>query len=146
MAFLFFYHQKTKNTNERNVKKNKGKESEEEEEGKNNDYYIKQRDEPPGTSKHLQKKAKKQAKKQAKVGFDKYFIFTKKHLKLGVKQVCFFCFLSLRGRRGENLEFQFRINQMHNKKDQLYVGHCCEEMIHSVKSCCTRNKLISRGM
>ncbi|XP_052530030.1 ubiquitin carboxyl-terminal hydrolase 16 isoform X2 [Tympanuchus pallidicinctus] len=58
--------QKTKNTNERNLKKNKGKESEEEEEGKNNDYYIKQRDEPPGTSKHLQKKAKKQAKKQAK--------------------------------------------------------------------------------
>uniref|UniRef100_A0A803XYB3 Ubiquitin carboxyl-terminal hydrolase n=1 Tax=Meleagris gallopavo TaxID=9103 RepID=A0A803XYB3_MELGA len=58
--------QKTKNTNERNVKKNKGKESEEEEDDKNNDYYIKQRDEPPGTSKHLQKKAKKQAKKQAK--------------------------------------------------------------------------------
>lgn len=57
--------QKIKNTNERNVKKNKGKESEEEEEDKN-DYYIKQRDEPPGTSKHLQKKAKKQAKKQAK--------------------------------------------------------------------------------
>lgn len=80
MAFLFFYHQKTKNTNERNVKKNKGKESEEEEDDKNNDYYIKQRDEPPGTSKHLQKKAKKQAKKQAKVGFDKYFIFTNEAL------------------------------------------------------------------
>uniref|UniRef100_A0A8V0YCD4 Ubiquitin carboxyl-terminal hydrolase n=1 Tax=Gallus gallus TaxID=9031 RepID=A0A8V0YCD4_CHICK len=58
--------QKIKNTNERNVKKIKGRESEEEEEDKNNDYYIKQRDEPPGTSKHLQKKAKKQAKKQAK--------------------------------------------------------------------------------
>lgn len=58
-------------TNERN-KKNKEKESEDEED-KNNDCYLKQRDEPPGTSKHLQKKVKKQAKKQAKVGFDNYF-------------------------------------------------------------------------
>ncbi|KAM6420088.1 ubiquitin carboxyl-terminal hydrolase 16 isoform 1-T1 [Pluvialis apricaria] len=57
--------QKVKITNERNVKKNKEKESEDEED-KNNDCYLKQRDEPPGTSKHLQKKAKKQAKKQAK--------------------------------------------------------------------------------
>ncbi|XP_065597873.1 ubiquitin carboxyl-terminal hydrolase 16 isoform X1 [Cyrtonyx montezumae] len=57
--------QKIKNTNERNVKKNKGKESEEEEEDKS-DYYIKQRDEFPGISKHLQKKVKKQARKQAK--------------------------------------------------------------------------------
>lgn len=36
---------------------------------------MKQRDEPLGTSKHLQKKTKKLAKKQAKVGFDKYFTF-----------------------------------------------------------------------
>ncbi|XP_030333729.1 ubiquitin carboxyl-terminal hydrolase 16 isoform X4 [Strigops habroptila] len=57
--------QKVKNTNERNIKKNKEKESEDEE-NKNDDCYLKQRDEPPGTSKHLQKKAKKQAKKQAK--------------------------------------------------------------------------------
>ncbi|XP_054063772.1 ubiquitin carboxyl-terminal hydrolase 16 isoform X2 [Rissa tridactyla] len=57
--------QKGKMTNERNIKKTKEKESEDEED-KNNDCYLKQRDEPPGTSKHLQKKAKKQAKKQAK--------------------------------------------------------------------------------
>ncbi|KAM6286428.1 ubiquitin carboxyl-terminal hydrolase 16 isoform 3-T5 [Spheniscus humboldti] len=57
--------QKVKITNERNVKKPKEKESEDEED-KNNDCYLKQRDELPGTSKHLQKKAKKQAKKQAK--------------------------------------------------------------------------------
>ncbi|KFP17715.1 Ubiquitin carboxyl-terminal hydrolase 16, partial [Egretta garzetta] len=57
--------QKVKITNERNVKKTKEKESEDEED-KNNDCYLKQRDEPSGTSKHLQKKAKKQAKKQAK--------------------------------------------------------------------------------
>ncbi|KFP64053.1 Ubiquitin carboxyl-terminal hydrolase 16 [Cariama cristata] len=57
--------QKVKITNERNIKKNKEKESEDEED-KNNDCYLKQRDELPGTSKHLQKKAKKQAKKQAK--------------------------------------------------------------------------------
>ncbi|XP_064326405.1 ubiquitin carboxyl-terminal hydrolase 16 isoform X1 [Phalacrocorax carbo] len=56
--------QKVKITNERNVKKTK--DAPEEEEDKNNDCYLKQRDEPPGTSKHLQKKAKKQAKKQAK--------------------------------------------------------------------------------
>uniref|UniRef100_A0A663E5M1 Ubiquitin carboxyl-terminal hydrolase n=1 Tax=Aquila chrysaetos chrysaetos TaxID=223781 RepID=A0A663E5M1_AQUCH len=63
VAFCFL--QKVKITNERNIKKNKEKESEDEED-KNNDCYLKQRDEPPGTSKHLQKKAKKQAKKQAK--------------------------------------------------------------------------------
>ncbi|XP_076208630.1 ubiquitin carboxyl-terminal hydrolase 16 isoform X1 [Aptenodytes patagonicus] len=57
--------QKVKITNERNIKKPKEKESEDEED-KNNDCYLKQRDELPGTSKHLQKKAKKQAKKQAK--------------------------------------------------------------------------------
>ncbi|PKU42053.1 ubiquitin carboxyl-terminal hydrolase 16 isoform x2 [Limosa lapponica baueri] len=56
---------KVKITNEKNVKKTKEKESEDEED-KNNDCYLKQKDEPPGTSKHLQKKAKKQAKKQAK--------------------------------------------------------------------------------
>ncbi|KFR09715.1 Ubiquitin carboxyl-terminal hydrolase 16, partial [Opisthocomus hoazin] len=57
--------QKVKITNERNIRKKKEKESEDEED-KNNDCYLKERDEPPGTSKHLQKKAKKQAKKQAK--------------------------------------------------------------------------------
>ncbi|KFP79389.1 Ubiquitin carboxyl-terminal hydrolase 16, partial [Apaloderma vittatum] len=56
--------QKAKITNERNIKKAKEKESEDEED--KNDCYLKQRDEPPGASKHLQKKAKKQAKKQAK--------------------------------------------------------------------------------
>lgn len=44
---------------------NEDKDSEEE---KDNDTYIKERnDTPSGISKHLQKKAKKQAKKQAKV-------------------------------------------------------------------------------
>ncbi|XP_068000580.1 ubiquitin carboxyl-terminal hydrolase 16 [Melanerpes formicivorus] len=57
--------QKVKITKERNVKQTKEKESEDEED-KNNDCYLKQRDEPSGPSKHLQKKAKKQAKKQAK--------------------------------------------------------------------------------
>ncbi|XP_061858186.1 ubiquitin carboxyl-terminal hydrolase 16 isoform X2 [Colius striatus] len=57
--------QKVKISNERNVKTSKEKESEDEEE-KTSDCYLKQKDEPLGTSKHLQKKAKKQAKKQAK--------------------------------------------------------------------------------
>ncbi|KAM9390144.1 ubiquitin carboxyl-terminal hydrolase 16 [Phaethornis superciliosus] len=57
--------QKVKNSNEKNVKKNKGKESEDEEDN-NNGCYLKQRDETPGPSKHLQKKTRKQAKKQAK--------------------------------------------------------------------------------
>lgn len=47
------------------------------EEEKDNDSYIKERNDiPSGTSKHLQKKAKKQAKKQAKVGnYDKNHLF-----------------------------------------------------------------------
>ncbi|XP_051635716.1 ubiquitin carboxyl-terminal hydrolase 16 isoform X2 [Manacus candei] len=57
--------QKVKITKRENIKKNKEKESEDEED-KINDHYLKQKDEPSGTSKHLQKKAKKQAKKQAK--------------------------------------------------------------------------------
>lgn len=77
---FFICVQKTKNTNERNAKKNKEKESEDEEEDKNDGCYIKQRDEPLGTSKHLQKKTKKLAKKQAKVGFDKYFTYINKAL------------------------------------------------------------------
>lgn len=55
-----------KSTNDKNLKKtmNEDKDSEEE---KDNDSYIKERNDIPlGTSKHLQKKAKKQAKKQAK--------------------------------------------------------------------------------
>ncbi|XP_050187270.1 ubiquitin carboxyl-terminal hydrolase 16 isoform X2 [Myiozetetes cayanensis] len=57
--------QKVKITKKENIKKNKEKESEDEED-KISDHYLKQKDEPPGTSKHLQKKAKKQARKQAK--------------------------------------------------------------------------------
>ncbi|XP_066196702.1 ubiquitin carboxyl-terminal hydrolase 16 isoform X3 [Sylvia atricapilla] len=57
--------QKVKIAKRENLKKNKEKESEDEED-KLNDHYLKQKDEPPGTSKHLQKKAKKQARKQAK--------------------------------------------------------------------------------
>lgn len=59
-------------TKRENIKKNKEKESEDEED-KINDHYLKQKDEPPGPSKHLQKKVKKQARKQAKVGLDRYF-------------------------------------------------------------------------
>ncbi|XP_058680306.1 ubiquitin carboxyl-terminal hydrolase 16 isoform X3 [Ammospiza caudacuta] len=57
--------QKGKITKRDNVKKNKEKESEDEED-KINDHYLKQKYEPLGTSKHLQKKMKKQAKKKAK--------------------------------------------------------------------------------
>uniref|UniRef100_H0ZTP4 Ubiquitin carboxyl-terminal hydrolase n=1 Tax=Taeniopygia guttata TaxID=59729 RepID=H0ZTP4_TAEGU len=57
--------QKGKNTKRENIKKNKEKESEDEED-KINDHYLKQKYEPHGTSKHLQKKTKKQAKKKAK--------------------------------------------------------------------------------
>uniref|UniRef100_A0A8D0L7L3 Ubiquitin carboxyl-terminal hydrolase 16 n=1 Tax=Sphenodon punctatus TaxID=8508 RepID=A0A8D0L7L3_SPHPU len=51
---------------EKNAKKIKEKEIEDEEEDIDNDSYMKKRDETPGSSKHLQKKAKKLAKKQAK--------------------------------------------------------------------------------
>uniref|UniRef100_A0A8C3QML2 Ubiquitin carboxyl-terminal hydrolase 16 n=1 Tax=Cyanoderma ruficeps TaxID=181631 RepID=A0A8C3QML2_9PASS len=57
--------QKVKITKKENIKKTKEKESEDEED-KISDHYLRQKDEPPGTSKHLQKKAKKQARKQAK--------------------------------------------------------------------------------
>ncbi|XP_030145557.4 ubiquitin carboxyl-terminal hydrolase 16 isoform X2 [Taeniopygia guttata] len=57
--------QKGKITKRENIKKNKEKESEDEED-KINDHYLKQKYEPHGTSKHLQKKTKKQAKKKAK--------------------------------------------------------------------------------
>ncbi|XP_038014953.1 ubiquitin carboxyl-terminal hydrolase 16 isoform X3 [Motacilla alba alba] len=56
---------KGKITKRENIKKNKEKESEDEED-KINDHYLKQKYEPRGTSKHLQKKTKKQAKKKAK--------------------------------------------------------------------------------
>lgn len=88
-----FFSQKVKNTNERNIKKNKEKESEDEE-NKNDDCYLKQRDEPPGTSKHLQKKVKKQAKKQAKVGFDQYFTFINEVLAT-FRKTNSFCFFRL---------------------------------------------------
>ncbi|XP_062371385.1 ubiquitin carboxyl-terminal hydrolase 16 isoform X6 [Cinclus cinclus] len=57
--------QKVKITKRESIKKNKEKESEDEED-KINDHYLKQKYEPPGMSKHLQKKMKKQTKKQAK--------------------------------------------------------------------------------
>ncbi|KAJ7320506.1 hypothetical protein JRQ81_020017 [Phrynocephalus forsythii] len=49
---------------EKNVEKER--ELENDEESIDNDRYLKEREEAPGTSKHLQKKAKKMAKKQAK--------------------------------------------------------------------------------
>ncbi|XP_041319950.1 ubiquitin carboxyl-terminal hydrolase 16 isoform X4 [Pyrgilauda ruficollis] len=58
--------QKGKIAKRENIKKNKEKESEDEED-KINDHYLKQKYEPRGTSKHLQKKTKKQAKKKAKI-------------------------------------------------------------------------------
>uniref|UniRef100_A0A8C0V781 Ubiquitin carboxyl-terminal hydrolase n=1 Tax=Cyanistes caeruleus TaxID=156563 RepID=A0A8C0V781_CYACU len=56
---------KVKITKRENIKKKKEKESEDEE-NKINDHYLKQKDEPPRTSKHLEKKEKKQARKRAK--------------------------------------------------------------------------------
>ncbi|XP_033373925.1 ubiquitin carboxyl-terminal hydrolase 16 isoform X3 [Parus major] len=57
--------QKVKITKRENIKKKKEKESEDEE-NKINDHYLKQKDELPRTSKHLEKKEKKQARKRAK--------------------------------------------------------------------------------
>ncbi|KAL2311523.1 hypothetical protein Nmel_003245 [Mimus melanotis] len=57
--------QKVKIAKRESIKKNKEKESGDEED-KINDHYLKQKYEPPGMSKHLQKKMKKQTKKQAK--------------------------------------------------------------------------------
>ncbi|XP_014108773.1 PREDICTED: ubiquitin carboxyl-terminal hydrolase 16 isoform X2 [Pseudopodoces humilis] len=57
--------QKVKITKRENTKKKKEKESEDEE-NRINDHYLKQKDEPPRTSKHLEKKEKKQARKRAK--------------------------------------------------------------------------------
>ncbi|XP_053420913.1 ubiquitin carboxyl-terminal hydrolase 16 isoform X3 [Nycticebus coucang] len=56
-----------KSINDKNLKKTMEDVDKDSEEEKDNDSYIKERnDMPSGTSKHLQKKAKKQAKKQAK--------------------------------------------------------------------------------
>ncbi|XP_019510506.1 PREDICTED: ubiquitin carboxyl-terminal hydrolase 16 isoform X7 [Hipposideros armiger] len=56
-----------KNINDRILKKTMEDEDKDSEEEKDNDSYVKERNDiPSGTSKHLQKKAKKQAKKQAK--------------------------------------------------------------------------------
>uniref|UniRef100_A0A4X1U7C5 Ubiquitin carboxyl-terminal hydrolase 16 n=1 Tax=Sus scrofa TaxID=9823 RepID=A0A4X1U7C5_PIG len=56
-----------KSINDKNLKKTMEDEDKDSEEEKDNDSYIKERNDiPSGTSKHLQKKAKKQAKKQAK--------------------------------------------------------------------------------
>lgn len=53
-------------TSNKNIKKIQEKEMEDDEDNRRNDSYLKERDEAPSTSKHLQKKAKKMAKKQAK--------------------------------------------------------------------------------
>lgn len=95
LFFFFFFCQKVKITKEKSVKQTKEKESEDEED-KNNDCYLKQRDDPPTMSKHLQKKTKKQAKKQAKVGFDNYFTFINGVLATSAKTDSFCC-LSLEG-------------------------------------------------
>nr|XP_003410366.1 ubiquitin carboxyl-terminal hydrolase 16 isoform X1 [Loxodonta africana] len=56
-----------KSINDKNLKKTMEGEDKDSEEEKDNDSYIKERNDiSSGTSKHLQKKAKKQAKKQAK--------------------------------------------------------------------------------
>lgn len=56
-----------KSINDKNLKKTMEDEDKDSEEEKDNDSYIKERNDiPSGPSKHLQKKAKKQAKKQAK--------------------------------------------------------------------------------
>ncbi|XP_006862573.1 PREDICTED: ubiquitin carboxyl-terminal hydrolase 16 isoform X2 [Chrysochloris asiatica] len=56
-----------KSINDKNLKKTMENEDKDSEEEKDNDSYIKERNDiSSGTSKHLQKKAKKQAKKQAK--------------------------------------------------------------------------------
>ncbi|EPQ04950.1 Ubiquitin carboxyl-terminal hydrolase 16 [Myotis brandtii] len=56
-----------KSINDKNLKKTMENEDKDSEEEKDNDTYIKERNDiPSGISKHLQKKAKKQAKKQAK--------------------------------------------------------------------------------
>ncbi|XP_060090347.1 ubiquitin carboxyl-terminal hydrolase 16 [Heteronotia binoei] len=54
-----------KKTNDKNIKNVQEKEMEDED-NIETDCYLKEREETPGTSKHLQKKAKKMAKKQAK--------------------------------------------------------------------------------
>ncbi|XP_066476168.1 ubiquitin carboxyl-terminal hydrolase 16 [Tiliqua scincoides] len=53
-------------SNDKNVKKVQEKEVEDDEDNRENDSYLKERDEAPGTSKHHQKKEKKMAKKKAK--------------------------------------------------------------------------------
>ncbi|XP_045435750.1 ubiquitin carboxyl-terminal hydrolase 16 isoform X4 [Pipistrellus kuhlii] len=56
-----------KSTNDKNLKKTMENDDKDSEEEKDNDTYMKERNDiPSGISKHLQKKAKKQAKKQAK--------------------------------------------------------------------------------
>ncbi|KAK1344394.1 hypothetical protein QTO34_014961 [Cnephaeus nilssonii] len=56
-----------KSINDKNLKKTMENEDKDSEEEKDNDTYMKERNDiPSGISKHLQKKAKKQAKKQAK--------------------------------------------------------------------------------
>ncbi|KAL8190610.1 UNVERIFIED_CONTAM: hypothetical protein K2H54_056207 [Gekko kuhli] len=55
-----------KKTNDKNIKNVQEKEMEDEGNNMETDSYFKEKDEAPGTSKHLQKKAKKMARKQAK--------------------------------------------------------------------------------
>ncbi|XP_061483846.1 ubiquitin carboxyl-terminal hydrolase 16 isoform X2 [Rhineura floridana] len=55
-----------KKTNDNNVRKIQEKEMDDDDDYTGNDCYLKEREETPSTSKHLQKKAKKMAKKQSK--------------------------------------------------------------------------------
>ncbi|XP_048349102.1 ubiquitin carboxyl-terminal hydrolase 16 isoform X2 [Sphaerodactylus townsendi] len=59
-------HSDKKRTNDKNIKKVQAKELEDEDNNTETNSYLKETDEAPGPSKHLQKKAKKMAKKQAK--------------------------------------------------------------------------------
>ncbi|XP_077198601.1 ubiquitin carboxyl-terminal hydrolase 16 isoform X2 [Paroedura picta] len=60
------YQSGKKKTNDKNIKNANEKEMEDEDNNLKTDSYLKERDEAPGTSKHLQKKSKKMARKQAK--------------------------------------------------------------------------------
>lgn len=66
--FFPYFKSGKKSINDKNLKKTMENEDKDSEEEKDNDTYMKERNDiPSGISKHLQKKAKKQAKKQAKV-------------------------------------------------------------------------------
>lgn len=68
LCIISFFKSGKKKTNDKNIKNVQEREMDDEDNNMETDSYLKERDEAPGTSKHLQKKAKKMAKKQAKVG------------------------------------------------------------------------------